>query len=62
MHIIYRNKEWNVDKAMTVAQMLKRIRVMPESVLVVCNDKLVPEEHHLEVGDEVKVVAVISGG
>jgi sulfur carrier protein ThiS len=62
MHIIYRSKEWNVDQSMTVNQMLKRIRVLPESVLVVSNGKLVPEDHRLEVGDEVKVVDVISGG
>ena len=62
MHIVYRNKEWTLDRTITVHQMLKHIRVLPENVLVVRNGQLIPEDEKLYPGDEVKVVAVISGG
>jgi len=62
MHVVYRNKEWHFDEAMKVIQLLKRIRILPETVLVVRNGQLVTEDHPLDVNDEVKIVAVISGG
>ena len=62
MHITYRDKEWTFDRSTTVQQVLKRLKVLPESVLVLRNGKLVTEDQRLEVDDEVKVVAVISGG
>jgi len=62
MHITYRDKEWTFDKRTTVQQVLNRMKLLPESVLVLRNGNLVPEDERLEVGDEVKVVAVISGG
>lgn len=62
MHITYRNKEWTLDRAITVHQMLKYIKVLPENVLVVRNGQLIAEDQKLHPGDEVKIVAVVSGG
>lgn len=62
MHVTYRDKSWTFDERLTVVQMLKRIGLLPESVLVVRNGELVTEDQHLEPEDQVKVVAVISGG
>jgi thiamine biosynthesis protein ThiS len=62
MHIVYRDKEWFVDKALTVNQMLKHLKLLSESVLVVCNGQLIAEDQKLQPGDEVKIVSVISGG
>ena len=62
MRITYRDKVWSFDESMTVRQMLKRVDLLPESVLVVRNGKLVTEDQRLEPGDEVKIVSVISGG
>ena len=62
MRIIYRDKEWFVDQEMTVNQMLKHLKLLPESVLVVCNGHLIAEDQKLRPGDEVKIVSVISGG
>lgn len=62
MHIVYRDKEWTLDRTISVHQMLKYIHVLPENVLVVRNGQLIPEDESLLPGDEVKVVAVISGG
>ena len=62
MHIVYRDKEWFVDQEMTVNQMLKYLKLLPESVLVVRNGQLVAEDQKVQPGDEIKVVSVISGG
>lgn len=62
MRITYREKKWTLDESMTVIQMLKRVDLLPESVLVVRNGILVTEDQRLELGDEVKIVSVISGG
>ncbi len=62
MHIVYRDKEWFLDQALTVNQMLKYLKLLPESVLVVRNGHLVAEDQKLQPGDEVKIVAVVSGG
>ena len=34
----------------------------PETVLAVCNGKMIGGETELEAGDEVRLVSVISGG
>ena len=62
MRVTYRDKSWSFDKSLTVLQLLKRVDILPESVLVVRNGKLVTEDQHLMPGDEVKIVSVISGG
>lgn len=62
MHIVYRDKEWSLDQELTVIQMLKYLKLLPESVLVVCNGQLIAEDQKLHPGDEVKIVAVVSGG
>jgi len=62
MQVSYRSKSWTFDHRMTVAQVLKSIKVLPETVLVVRNGILVTEDQHLEIEDEVRVVSVISGG
>jgi len=62
MQITYRDKNWSFDEPLTVLQMLKRADLLPESVLVVRNGKLVTEDQRLTPGDNVKIVSVISGG
>jgi sulfur carrier protein len=62
MDVVYRDKSWFFEESLTVLQMLKRVDLLPESVLVVRNDKLVTEDQRLEPGDKVKIVSVISGG
>lgn len=62
MHIVYRKKEWTVEETCTVKQLLDRLELLPEAALVVRNGQLVTEDQRLDVSDEIKVVAVISGG
>jgi sulfur carrier protein ThiS len=62
MHVTYRDKTWKFDEKMFVQQLLKRLDLLPESVLVVRNGILVTEDQRLLPEDEVKIVAVVSGG
>jgi sulfur carrier protein len=62
MQVTYRERHWSFDETMTVTQLLSRIAVLPESVLVIRNGQLVTEDQVLKPQDVVKVVAVISGG
>ena len=62
IQVTYRDDAWTFDRRLTVKQMLKLIRVLPETVLVVRNGQLIAEDQHLMPGDLVKVVSVISGG
>ncbi len=62
MHIVYRDKEWFVDQELTVNQMLKYLKLLPESVLVVRNGQLTAEDQKLQSDDEIKIISVISGG
>ena len=60
--ITFRNKKFEVKENMTARDALKRINIDPESVLITVNGKLVTDDIVLREGDEVKLVAVISGG
>jgi sulfur carrier protein ThiS len=62
MQVTYRNKTWEFDETMFVQQLLKRLDLLPESVLVVRNGTLVTEDQRLLSEDEVKIIAVVSGG
>lgn len=62
MQVTYRDRAWEFDEALSVRQVLERIEILPETVLVVRNGTLVTEDQRLYPGDEVRIVAVISGG
>ena len=62
MKIIFRDKNWEMKSGMTARDAIKKIGVDPESVLVVINDKLVTDDVVLQESDQVKLVAVVSGG
>ncbi len=62
MHIVYRDQTWDFDEALTVRQLLKRLDLLPETVLVVRDGVLLTEDQTLHPGDTVKIVAVVSGG
>ncbi len=47
---------------MTVRDAILKVGLNPEAVLAVRNGKLINEETVLDENDEIKLVAVISGG
>ncbi len=62
MHVIYREHTWDFDEAMTVRQLLERLKLLPEAVLVVRDGVLLTEDQTVRPGETIKIVAVISGG
>ena len=62
MEIKYREKKWDLKSGMTARDALKKIGVDPESVLITINGKLVTDDIVLKDQDQVKLVAIVSGG
>ncbi len=62
MEIVFRDKKWDLHGNITARDAMKKIGVDAESVLVVVNGKLVTDDALLKEGEQVKLVAVVSGG
>ena len=58
----YRDKKWELSAGMTVRDAILKCGLNPEQVLAVRTGKLIHEATILKDGDEIKLVAVISGG
>ncbi len=64
MKVVLRNprREMDIDAPPNVAALLVRLDVVPESVLVICNDTLVTRDARLCETDVVEIRPVVSGG
>jgi sulfur carrier protein ThiS len=62
MKIIYRDQEWELRGRWRVRDAIKKIGLVPETVIATHDGKLLTEDVMLEEEDEVRLVAVISGG
>lgn len=62
MKVIYRNKEWELSGRMTVRELIRKVGLQPELVLAVRDGQLLTEDTLVEENDQIKLVAVISGG
>jgi sulfur carrier protein ThiS len=62
MKITYRDKEWRLEGQRRVRDAIKEVGLIPQTVLAVRDGKLLTEDVMLKEEDEVKLVAVISGG
>jgi sulfur carrier protein ThiS len=60
--ITYRDKRWELHGGMTVRDAILKTGLNPEVVLAVRDGKLINEDTVLDEDDEIKLVAVISGG
>lgn len=60
--IVYRDQEWEVKGGMTVRDAILKVGLKVEAVLAVRDGKLITEDTVLRDEDEIKLVAVISGG
>jgi sulfur carrier protein ThiS len=58
----YRKQKWELEGKYSVREAVKKVGLNPESVLAVRNGELITEDTRLYDGDEVRLVAVISGG
>ena len=60
--IIYRDREWELQGRRRVRDVVKEVGLIPHAVLAVRDGRLLTEDVMLEDKDEVKLIAVISGG
>ena len=60
--LILRDREYDVKPGMTLLDSLKKINVLPESVIATREGEMILEDEILHDGEEVKLIAVISGG
>jgi sulfur carrier protein len=64
MRVLLRNprRELDVAAPRNVEQLLRELDVVPETVLVICNDTLVTRDERLDDADVVEIRPVVSGG
>lgn len=58
-------EQWREERdvaASSVSELLASLKLIPETVLVIKNGVLVPEDELLSESDAVRVLSVISGG
>jgi sulfur carrier protein ThiS len=60
--LILRDKEYEVKPGMTLRHALLKIEVQPEAVLATRKGQMITEDEILKDGEEIKLIAVISGG
>jgi sulfur carrier protein ThiS len=60
--IKYRKQEWELAGEYTLRQAIEKVGLNPEAVLAVRDGEIIVESAPLRDGDEVRLVAVISGG
>jgi sulfur carrier protein ThiS len=62
MRITYRDKEWELTGRRRVRDVIQQAGLIPHTVLALREGKLLTEDVMLNEDDEVRLVAVISGG
>ena len=60
--IILREKKYQINHGMTIRSALYKLRIPVESVLPTRNGELVTDDEIIKDGDQIKLIAVISGG
>jgi len=60
--LVLRDKVFEVKAGMTLLDALKKSSIVPESVIAMRDGEMITDDEVLRNGDEVKLIAVISGG
>jgi sulfur carrier protein ThiS len=60
--VIYRDKVWEVPGRQSVREVILAVGLDPAIVLAVRHGKLALDSELLEEDDEIKLIAIISGG
>ena len=60
--LTFRKQIFEVPAGMTIRDAIIRCELNPEAVLAVKDGELVTDDTHLRPGDQIKLVATISGG
>ncbi len=62
IRVTYRDKKWELPGNITVRDLIVKVGLNPETILAVKNGKLVNDGIRLGEEDDIKLIAVISGG
>jgi len=62
VRLVLRDKVYEVRGGMTLLAALQKTDILPESVIATRQGEMILEDEILKDGEEVKLVAVISGG
>ena len=60
--VIFRDKTWEVKAGSTVRHVITKAGLNPESILALRDGKLINEATLTKDGDNIKLIAVVSGG
>lgn len=60
--LVLRDKEYEVKPGMMLLDALRKCGIVPESVIATRGGEMILDDEILKDGDEVKLIAVISGG
>jgi sulfur carrier protein ThiS len=60
--LVLRDQKYEVKAGMTLLSALKKLEILPESVICVRDGELITEDNMLKDGETIKLVSVISGG
>ena len=60
--LILRDKVYEVKPGMALVDAMKKNNIVPEAVIAVRNGETLTDDEILLPGDEIKLIAVISGG
>jgi sulfur carrier protein len=60
--VTYRDKKWELPGHITVRDLIVKVGLNPETILAVKNGKLINDGTLIGDEDEIKLIAVISGG
>ena len=60
--VTYRDKQWELPGGKSVREVIQEVGLNPATVLAVRHGKLVLDSELLDEDDEIKLIAIISGG
>ncbi len=61
-HLTYRGKRYDVASGMNLRDAIAKVGLSPEAILATRSGELLTDDVILKPGEEIRLVAVISGG
>lgn len=62
MKVRFRDREWKLEGERLVREAVEEVGLSPEKLLVVRDGEVLDEDAKLEEDDEIRLLALISGG
>ncbi len=62
IYIESQNKNLELKFKGKVSELVKKLKIIPESCLIIRNNELVTDDEKLKDDDDIKILSVVSGG